>query len=84
MSHVDGNVLAGPLSELFNVDMTSAEGRCIGCGDESELARAMVYESGPGLVVRCSRCGDVLMIVVRGEHGMRLTLSGLDSLRVTS
>ncbi|MGV8882879.1 MAG: DUF6510 family protein [Rhodoglobus sp.] len=27
MNHVDGNALAGPLLELFGVDMTTATGR---------------------------------------------------------
>jgi hypothetical protein len=82
MSHVDGNALAGPLSELFAVDMTDAVGRCVGCGDESVLAQAMVYVSGTDLVVRCSHCNDVLMTVVHAPGDLRLTLSGLAALRV--
>ncbi|MDQ1572918.1 MAG: hypothetical protein QOH44_477, partial [Actinomycetota bacterium] len=43
MSHLDGNAIAGPLSEIFGADMTMASGRCGGCGDVSPLAMAMVY-----------------------------------------
>ena len=31
--HVDGNVLAGPLSDVFSVDMTTATGTCASCAD---------------------------------------------------
>ena len=82
MSHVDGNALAGPLSELFAIDITDAVGRCVSCGDESVLARAMVYLSGTDLVVRCSHCNDVLMTIVHSPGDLRLTLSGLAALRV--
>jgi len=33
MEHVDGNVLAGPLSELFRFDLTMTSGECRHCGD---------------------------------------------------
>ncbi len=51
--HLDGNVLAGPLSELFRQDMTIALGTCAGCGDVAALAQAMVYDLAPGWTVRC-------------------------------
>ena len=55
MEHVDGNAIAGPLAEFFAFDVTTATGRCVGCGSIAELARAMVYRSGAGTVVRCAR-----------------------------
>jgi len=82
MTHLDGNVLAGPLSELFCVDMTVAVGRCDGCGDESVLASAMVYESGPDIVVRCHNCDDVLMALVRGPGDLRVEMRGFGMLRI--
>ena len=82
MTHVDGNVLAGPLSELFLADITTATGRCIGCGDESVLARAMVYESGNDLVVRCPSCDSVLLTLVRTADDMRLEFRGVGFLRI--
>jgi len=82
MTHLDGNVLAGPLSELFSVDMTVAVGRCIGCGDESALAGAMVYESGPDIVVRCHHCDDVLMTLVQGPDDLRVEFRGISMLTV--
>jgi len=82
MTHLDGNVLAGPLSELFSVDMTVAVGRCNGCGDESVLASSMVYESGPDIVVRCHSCDDVLMTIVRGPGDLRVEMRGFTMIKV--
>jgi hypothetical protein len=82
MSHVDGNVLAGPLSELFSVDVTTATALCENCGDESVLARAMVYESGADLVVRCSGCDAVLLTLVRSPSDLRVEMRGLRLLRI--
>jgi hypothetical protein len=82
MTHLDGNVLAGPLSELFCVDMTVAVGSCAGCGDESVLAAAMVYESGPDIVVRCHNCDDVLMTIVRTTGDLRVEMRGFGMIRV--
>ena len=33
IGHVDGNALAGVLSELFRFDVTTARMRCASCGD---------------------------------------------------
>ena len=69
MQHLDGNVLAGPLTELFGRDMTLATGRCSGCGDVSVLAKALVYPDAPGFTVRCCNCSDVLFTLVQGDEG---------------
>jgi len=47
MNHVDGNALAGPLSEVFRDDITTALGRCTSCGDVSVLAEALVSPVSP-------------------------------------
>jgi hypothetical protein len=81
-AHLDGNVLAGLLSELFLVDVTAASGRCHSCGDIAELARAMVYVDPTGYVVRCSNCDDVLMVIVEEPDSICLDLQGISLLRV--
>lgn len=78
--HLDGNVLAGPLSELFRDDMTTALGTCAHCGDTSVLALAIVYTDGPGWLVRCHTCHDVLMTVVGMPGRHRLDMRGLSAL----
>jgi hypothetical protein len=82
--HVDGNALAGPLSELFRDDMTTAMGRCAHCGDISVLAVAMVYDAAPGWCVRCHVCDDVLMTLVRVGDRLRIDLRGVTALEVTA
>jgi hypothetical protein len=80
--HVDGNSLAGPLSELFAVDLTTASARCLGCGDVSELARAIVYPDPTGYVVRCAQCEEVLMVVVQEPDSVCIELRGMAWLKV--
>ena len=82
MQHVDGNALAGPLSELFRFDLTTASGECRHCHDVTVLARAMVYMDPKGYVVRCSACGDVLFTVVTNEQRTWVDLSGVAGLQI--
>lgn len=82
MSHLDGNVLAGPLMEVFRVDMTMATGTCAGCGDVSALAESMVYVDAPAWIVRCHICGDLLLTVAHTTNGVRFDLRGLTALDV--
>jgi hypothetical protein len=77
---VDGNEMAGPLRELFALDVTTARGRCAGCGLTSEVGATHVYGRAPGLVARCPGCDAVLMRVVRGPDRAWLDLRGLSVL----
>lgn len=69
-THLDGNMLAGTLSEVFAVDVTGAVGQCVSCGTRQAMGQAMVYSDAPGLVARCGNCGDVMLRVSRspGRH----------------
>ena len=78
----DGNALAGPLSEIFAVDVVSAQGRCTGCGTTGPIAQLRVYGPGPGLVARCPACGQVVMRYVRGTDAAWLDLRGTVSLHI--
>ncbi|MFI0404340.1 DUF6510 family protein [Actinomadura sp. 3N508] len=80
--HVDGNALAGPLGELFAVDVTAAEGRCVNCGLTGPIATLMVYERAPGMVARCSGCDNVVLRLVRTPDAVWLDLTGMTWLRV--
>ena len=80
--HVDGNALAGPLAEIFRMDVTTLVARCLHCGDGAMLARAMVFFSATGTVVRCSSCDGVLATLVE-EDGVRvLSLAGISALTI--
>jgi hypothetical protein len=74
---VDGNALAGPLRELFAVEVTAARGTCAGCGRSGPLADAVVYPRAPGLVARCRDCTAVLVRIVAGPDRSWLDLRGL-------
>ena len=78
----DGNALAGPLSEIFAVDVTAAVGRCTGCGSTGPLARLRVFGPGPGLVARCPDCEQIVLRLVRGPEAAWLDLRGTESLRI--
>lgn len=81
-SHLDGNALAGALSEVFQGDVTAAAGRCAGCGTVSVLAEAMVYPDAPGLVARCASCDHVLATIVRAGDRVFLSLAGLSTIEL--
>jgi hypothetical protein len=82
MSYVDGNALAGPLREIFAVDVTVAVSRCVACGRTGPLASLHVYTDAPGLVARCSGCDAVILRLVRDAAGAWLDLRGCVNLRI--
>ncbi len=63
--YLDGNALAGPLSEIFAVDITAAAGRCANCGRTGPVAALRLYVRAPGLVARCPGCDAVMLRLVR-------------------
>jgi hypothetical protein len=78
----DGNALAGPLGELFGVDVTSATGRCASCGRTDVVAELRVYRHAPGLVARCPGCDEVILRLVRSTDRAWLDLRGIVSLEI--
>jgi predicted RNA-binding Zn-ribbon protein involved in translation (DUF1610 family) len=79
---LDGNVLAGALSELFTIDITSATGQCVSCGTSGAIGQARVYADAPGLVARCPACGQVILRLVRSPGRAWLDLRGVTCLEV--
>jgi hypothetical protein len=82
MQHVDGNAIAGPLAEFFAFDVTTSLARCNGCGSMAELARAMVYTSPAGSVLRCPSCDQVLATLVESEDRAWIGFSGVSAIEV--
>jgi hypothetical protein len=82
MEWMDGNVLAGPLREIFTIDVTTARGRCAGCGRTGMVAETRVYEHAAGLVARCPGCDAVLMRLVRAPDRAFLDLHGMSFLEM--
>ena len=82
MTFVDGNALAGPLREVFAVDLTAATGRCTGCRQAGAVATLRVSARAPGLVARCPRCDEVMLRLVRGPDRAWLDLRGMLNLEI--
>ena len=81
-AHLDGNVLAGTLRELFTVDITTATGQCVSCGTTAAMAEARVYADAPGMVARCATCDEVVLRLVRGPGRAWLDMRGLNYLEL--
>lgn len=62
---VDGNAVAGLLQEVFATEMTAAPTCCAGCGREGEMGSLQVYWHGPGIVLRCPACQQIVLRIVR-------------------
>src|SRR5690242_20858850 len=54
--HLDGNVAAGMLSEMFVPDLTAARTTCAHCGATRMMGALLAYAHGMGIVVRCPNC----------------------------
>ncbi|WP_329129554.1 DUF6510 family protein [Streptomyces sp. NBC_01476] len=81
-AYQDGNVLAGPLSEIFAVDLTAAVSRCAHCGSTGPVAALRVYGHAPSLVARCPHCGEVVLRIVRAPGNAWLDMRGTVALAV--
>jgi len=82
MEAVDGNAIGGILYEVFGREMTMAQGECGSCGARGPLAECEVYLGGPGIVVRCRHCHDIVMVLVEVRKMMCVDLSGLRQLEL--
>jgi Family of unknown function (DUF6510) len=78
----DTSALAGPVGVLFRVEVTTAIGRCAGCGRTAPMAEARVFDHAPGVVARCPACDQVLLRLVQGSGRAWLDLRGLTSLQL--
>jgi hypothetical protein len=80
---LDANAAAGPLAELFTVDLTVAVATCAGCGNDAPLAAHLLYADAPALVVRCPNCAGVVLRYASSGSTLRLDLTGARLLTVT-
>jgi uncharacterized protein DUF6510 len=76
LTYLDGNALAGPLGEVFGLDLTVATSWCTGCGARAGVAQLRVYLCAPGLVARCPSCDQVILRLVRAPGRAYLDLRG--------
>jgi hypothetical protein len=79
---LDGNAAAGILQEIFVQEMTMSRATCAGCGATGHLGGLAVFMRGPGTILRCPGCGNVLMSIVHGGGHYWIESQGMLSLRI--
>ena len=79
---LDGNAAAGILQEIFVHEMTMARAICASCGAMGYVGALAVYMRGPGTVIRCPSCDNVLMSIVHGGGRYWIEMQGTRSLRI--
>ena len=84
MDYLDGNVAAGDLNRIFAFDITAAQGQCAHCGAKRHFAEAHLYVECPGMVARCSVCGQVLLRLVNTGTQLLVDLRGMSYLALTA
>jgi hypothetical protein len=79
---LDGNAAAGLLQEVFSSEMTAAPTECAHCGYSGEVGTLMAYGMGPGVVLRCPSCEDVVLRVSVTPYATYVDARGAAYLRL--
>jgi hypothetical protein len=80
---LDANATAGLLFEIFGVEMTASPTECAHCGNEGELGALLAFTQGPGIVLRCSACEQVVLRIVQTPDAILLDARGAVYLRLS-
>ena len=73
---LDGNALAGLLSEMLAVDATTVLRTCEHCGQQHPIGAHRAYE-GAGIVLRCPGCGCAALTFAVSEQHISARLHGV-------
>jgi hypothetical protein len=79
---LDGNAAAGILYDVFAAEMTASPTECTYCGQTGEIGDLFAYIQGPGIVLRCTNCHNVILRIVRTPEAIYLDARGAVYLRV--
>jgi len=79
---LDANAVAGLLQEIFGMEMTVASTECANCGNQAEVGTLLAFVRGPGIVLRCSACEQVMLRIVQTPEATYLDARGAASLRL--
>ncbi|MBI3751940.1 MAG: hypothetical protein HY263_09850 [Chloroflexi bacterium] len=74
---VDGSGVGGVLATAFGAEMTSSRGRCAHCHTVSIVGTMRAYVRGPGVVLRCPACAEVVLRIVETPRGVLVDARGL-------
>jgi len=70
---LDANAVAGLLEELYGTEMTARMSECAHCGNHAQIGTLRLYDMhGPGVVLRCSVCAGVMLMLVPQRDGSYL------------
>ncbi|HEY4228497.1 MAG TPA: DUF6510 family protein [Candidatus Limnocylindrales bacterium] len=79
---VDGSGVGGLLASVFGGEMTAAPGQCAHCHTVSIVGTMRAYTRGPGIVLRCPACAEVVLRIVETPTATIVDVSGVSSLRI--
>ncbi|MEP6894680.1 MAG: DUF6510 family protein [Chloroflexota bacterium] len=79
---LDANATAGLLYEIFGTEMTAEPTECAGCGNAGEIGTLLAFTQGPGIVLRCSACENVMIRIVKTPDAIYLDARGAVYLRL--
>jgi hypothetical protein len=79
---LDANATAGLLFEIFGVEMTASPTECANCGNEAEIGTLLAFTQGPGIILRCSACENVVLRIVQTPDAIYLDARGAVYLRL--
>jgi hypothetical protein len=80
MSHVDGNALAGELTDALGIDPTPMRATCAHCGTATILAQTLVTFDGPGPVAHCPTCAGIMLRMLRTDGEVSVDIRGIRAL----
>jgi hypothetical protein len=79
---LDANAVAGLLYEIFGMEMTASPTECAHCGQEGEIGTLLAFTQGPGIVLRCSSCENIVIRIVQTPEAVYLDARGAVYLRL--
>ena len=80
---LDANAAAGLLFEIFGTEMTASPTECAHCGNQDEIGALLAFTQGPGIVLRCPTCENVILRIVQTPEAIYLDARGAVYLRLT-
>jgi len=78
-----GNAIAGLLEEIFGTELTGQPCDCAHCGNHADVGSLRTFTLGPGVTLRRSICGEVMIRVVQTPDAIYLDMRGAASLRMS-
>ncbi len=79
---LDGNAAAGLFQEIFGLEMTTTPAECASCGNTAELGALLLFMRGPGLVLRCPECKQVVLRIVQTPDSYFIDARGAAYIRL--